>query len=499
MAISIRRYVDITSGVGAGLVVQARELIGRLFTTNMLVPTKTVMEFESADEVRAHFGSASVEYLRAVFYFGWVSKNITRARKLSFYRWADVATEAQAYGAAGNQSLSNWTAINNGSFVLSLAGITKEVSGLDFTADTSLTDVATTMQVAVQAADASPFWANADVTWDAALKRFVLTSSSAGEAVIDITAGVTGTNVAGLAGWTSPLALFSDGVDATTVTDTLNESANISTNFGSFLFIPALTEAEVVEAAQFSNVENVRYMFCNRVATADAADIAAATADYAGVALTLGDLADQYPEMVPMTVLAATDYSKRNSVQNYMYQRDFPLSPSVTTDAEANAYDALRINYWGLTQQAGQLIEFYQRGDLQGPASAPLAMNTYANEIWLKDAATVACLSLLLNLSRISANAAGRALVIGALQAGPIEQGLLNGTISIGKTLTNDQKAFITQQTGDDLAWYQVQNTGYWLDAEVEQRSETEYVIVYTLIYSKDDAVRKIEGSHQLI
>lgn len=42
MSISITRYVDITSGVGAGSVVPTRDLVGRLFTANDLVPQKVL-------------------------------------------------------------------------------------------------------------------------------------------------------------------------------------------------------------------------------------------------------------------------------------------------------------------------------------------------------------------------------------------------------------------------------------------------------------------------
>ena len=57
--------------------------------------------------------------------------------------------------------------------------------------------------------------------------------------------------------------------------------------------------------------------------------------------------------------------------------------------------------------------------------------------------------------------------------------------------------------TDDELAWHQVQNIGYWVYCEMQQTvttdGRTEYKAVYTLIYSKDDVVRKVEGTHVLI
>ena len=91
MAISFNRFVDITSGVGAGATARQRDLIGRIFSANEMIPPGSFVEFESADAVLDYFGSASTEYDMAAFYFGWISKNITRAQKISFARWASAA------------------------------------------------------------------------------------------------------------------------------------------------------------------------------------------------------------------------------------------------------------------------------------------------------------------------------------------------------------------------------------------------------------------------
>ena len=74
MAIDFGRYVSITSAVGGASAASARELILRLVTTNPLLPTGTVVEFETLDEVAAYFDlTTSDEYLQAAFYFGFVN------------------------------------------------------------------------------------------------------------------------------------------------------------------------------------------------------------------------------------------------------------------------------------------------------------------------------------------------------------------------------------------------------------------------------------------
>ena len=185
-----------------------------------------------------------------------------------------------------------------------------------------------------------------------------------------------------------------------------------------------------------------------------------------------------------------------------MFQQFAGLTPSVQTTADAATYDAIRVNYYGRTQTAGQFIDFYQRGVLTGLATAPTDQNVYANEQWLKDAAGAAIMTLLLSLGRVSANAQGRSQLVAILQS-VIDRALFNGTISVGKTLNPTQKLYISELSGDDLAWHQVQNIGYWLDVNFEQvvaqDSSISFKAVYTLIYSKDDAIRKVEGTHVLI
>jgi hypothetical protein len=237
------------------------------------------------------------------------------------------------------------------------------------------------------------------------------------------------------------------------------------------------------------------------VIEASAAAYYAALAGYQGIAVTLTATADEYPEMIPMIILAATDYSARNSVQNYMFQI-FNVTPEVSDTTLSNELDELRVNYYGRTQQAGQFLDFYQRGVLMGLPVNPVDMNVYANEQWLKDAAGASIMELLLALAKVSANSKGRIQLLSQLQA-VIDEALFNGTISIGKPFSNTQKLYITEITGDAEAWRQVQGIGYWVDCVMQSYTtvddRTEWKAVYTLVYSKDDVVRKVEGSHVLI
>jgi len=500
MAISIRKYVDITSGVGAGATVRRRDLIGRIISTNPLIPTNSLVEFTDLESVLAYFGSASEEYKRAAFYFSWISKNITRAKKLGFIRWADAATAAQIFGNTTTKALGTFAVITNGAFGISIGGAARSISGVDLSGAASLAAVAALIQAAIRAQSGAQF-TSAVVTYDATRKSFNFTSGATGAAVITVSAPSTGTNLLTPLGWNALSTIVSDGADVQTVTDVLNVSTEANNNFGSFLFQPTLDLAEITEAATWNAAQNVLYQYMVPVVKASAEAYFDALSGFQGVAVTVSETANEYPEMVPMTVLAATDFTKRNSVQNYMFQV-FNLTPSVTTTADSDTLDPLRANYYGRTQTAGQNLDFYQRGVLMGGITAPVDINVYANEQWLKDACGASIMELLLSLSRVSANAKGRAQLLAQIQS-IIDQAVFNGTISLGKPLTQTQKAFITEITGDPDAWRQVNGIGYWIDCVMQSYTttdgRTEYKAVYTLVYSKDDAIRKVDGTHILI
>ena len=499
--IPFRRYVDIVSGVGGGAAVRARDLILRLFSTSPLVPGDGVVTMSSAAQVGAYFGLTSPEYLRAVFYFGFVSKLITAAKSISFARWADVISAARIYGGSATRTVSQFTGITTGSLKLTLGSYTTDLTGLSFAAAATLSDIATTLQTAIRAVSAGgASWTAATVAYDATNKRYTLVAGVTGVGAVAVAAAATGTPIASLLGWDAT-GIFSPGMAAEEPLDAFTRSAEANDNFGTFAFTSTITALQIANVATQNDTYNVKFIYLVPIIAADAATTYAALQGLSGVGVTLSPLAGEFPELLPAAILASTDYSRRNSVQNYMFQQA-TLTPSVSTASVADTMDANRVNYYGATQSAGQTLSFYQRGVMMGLATDPVDMNTYANEAWLKDAAGSQIMSLLLSAARVSANKTGRSQLLAVLQS-VIEAAVFNGTISVGKTLTTQQKLYITNLTGDENAWQQVYRIGYWLNCVLQSYvttdGRTEWKAVYTLIYSKDDAIRKVEGSHVLI
>ena len=290
-------------------------------------------------------------------------------------------------------------------------------------------------------------------------------------------------------------ATFSNGVAVQTVTDALSTSTSLSNNYGSYAFIPDLTNDQIVESAIFVDGRNVEFMYLLPVLSTNRGSILGLIEGYASCGPELSPIAGQYPELFPACVLASLNYEKPAASANFMFQVDSRLTPSVTTDAEAKINDDLGVNYYGQTQEAGVNVSFFQRGRLTGGATAPKAMGVHANEQWLKSYLKSQFLSMFLALQQVSADLVGQSIGISYLDAG-IALALSNGSISVGKTLTTTQINFITQITGNSTAYLEVQSRGYWYNVTT---NATDNTMDYLLVYAKRDSVDKVNGRHSLI
>ncbi len=486
--------------------------------------------YVNADSPARVFGGASAFSLTALnlvtaglmaFNFGDAAATVTAGAFVVGRQYTILTVGTTSFtgiGASANTvgTVFIATGAGTGTGTATYAGVVT-IGSINLGAAGSLAAVASTLQTALRLSPDARL-STCTVTYDAVNTRFDFTASStpvvaASFAMVQIGTGATDTSLA-LKWYTTSGAVVVSSAPTQAPVDAVTNTNNISNNFGSFCFTTAsaLTLLQQEAVASYSAALNLTYQYHILVSPSTYASTAAALATTGGVGLTyeidsLAALGTQFPEMIPMAVQAATDYSQRNGVTNTEYRQIPGCDPSVTgTSSDPVSYttlDAALVNYYGVTQNAGQNIVFYQNGVLCGLPTSPSAMSVFSNEQWLKSLASANLLSLQLSLPQVSANLLGRSQVLAVVQD-VVNQALFNGVISIGKPLTTTQKLFIAQQTGSDTAWIQVQNAGYWLDANIVSSvdplsHQTIYKAVYTLIYSKNDAVRSIEGFHELI
>lgn len=512
MPISQKEYVDITSRVGGTPTATRRDLVLRLFTQSTLVGDD-VQELSSMSAVGTLFGTDSDEYAAAKAYFGYVSPRLTSPRKLQFGRDGAQATTAQVIGYTP-RSVSDIVSSGQTTFGISYQETGQSltfalVENLVITGLSSYSAIAAAMQTAIRARFSSETLKslkNANVTYDSTRGVFVFTGEP-GEAVTVSfqTSPSVFTEAVGLYGRQNggQATVISGAPTTASPVESVEPSIELSNNFGSFAFLATLTLDQHLTIAQANADRGVEYEYLIPVTAANYEAWSAALLNIGGCSLVLvGDANTEHDEVMPAAIKAATDYDARSGAVSYMYRSNDQLTAKVKATDLSKALNAARVNYYGQTQSAGRNLAFYQRGVMMGGSTWPVDQNIYANEQWLKDAVAVDLLSHQMEVNRISANSDGLASVINVIQA-VIEEATNNGVISVGKELTKSQKLFVTEMTGLENAWQQVQNIGYVLNAAIESYTtddgRTEYKIVYTLIYSKDDTIRKVEGLHALV
>lgn len=556
MAIRQTKYIDITSGVGGGSAVSDRELIARVFTTNELCGIGHVYEFKDLSSVMEHFGSTSDEYKTAEKYFGFVAKDIVAPKKMSFFGYSikqnadDLEGHRNAYvqATAPAEALSLYGQ-SNCRIKLTLGvetfevDSTTQIGGIKFAdaikAAANLQAVGDTVAEYVTqvlfGSDESDSDANNVSEEDActcvlANSRFRFTFPESIKAeVIGFGSAETDTDaqkdLATLMGiGTSASPVRSNFTMNESPLEALVRSDGISDNFGSFYFLTpyynsgkdpetgkdiwverAISKGEAKDVAAWNMTKNYKYLYIvgQQGYTTAQGGLAGNVADwvakdtglagYVGTTVWAYKTKDDRIESLPAALLATTDYSRANSTQTYMYQMNDLISAAITNDKTSQQLDDLNVNYMGVTQSAGGLIQFTQDGNNMDGVET----GVYCNELWMKASFWTAIMNLFLAVKKVSANDEGAGLIKTVMMP-IITTAIKNGTIMPRKPLTTTQKVYISQVTGNSDAWMDVYNDGYTLEIKIENVNNR-FVAKYILVYSKGDAVRKVEGTDILI
>lgn len=503
MPISMKKYVDIKSATNTTRTATEKELIARIFLVDDLLPLKEVWEFEDLADVREFFGIESTAYKIASKYFGFINKYARSPKKISFYNdMSEMTTGFSAFVRATKKvtNLSTLTSITSGSIGITINEETTTVSSIDLSSATSFAEVVSTLNTAFSSASVS-------ARCDYVNEKFIIKHSVPVGVSGTYTISVTDTDLSRtlcLSSEDNPIVSTGKGYGSYSVDTMLDDSYQISNNFATFMFASNSTEDDTtksVQTAEWLKSHPSEFMFVVRVKSNNYSSFSSALANYDGVSLELGENTEEtglYNPILPMAITATTDYNKENGTVNYMYTQDSNMKVVVDDDENANTYDNLKINYYGRTQQAGQKLAFYQNGVLQGNFQD---QNVFVNEIWLKDALTTKFFNYMLLTPNWYANQSGQAIGQGLI-ADVIERAKLNGTITTEKEMSEEDKVYIYNITSDENAWRQIYQEGYYLITSISKEqvnNQDTYQFNYTLLYSKGDSIKKVEGYNILI
>lgn len=172
MALSVSRLVRVV--INLSPLAAAVRSFGVLLIagdSNVINGAERVRSYDTIEGVATDFGVSAPEYHAAALYFGQTPK----PKQLMIGRWFRTAAAAMNIGgilSAAEQTISNWTAISSGGFIIVIDGVTKTLTGLNFTAVTNLNGVATVINSSLT---------GGAIAWDGA--KFIVTSSTTGEGV----------------------------------------------------------------------------------------------------------------------------------------------------------------------------------------------------------------------------------------------------------------------------------------------------------------------------
>lgn len=251
------------------------------------------------------------------------------------------------------------------------------------------------------------------------------------------------------------------------------------------------TTTELEAVAEENAALDWKYLMVINALPTDYDDIVEAIGEYQGMCYVIGN--DHYAARLIQSVAASTDYGATNSATVFMYKTFDGELPTVTTDALADALDASHVNYYGRTQTNGKTIDFLQRGVLSNGDD----IACYCNELWFKSAIITSVVNLFTSVEKVPADSDGSAMIANIVNE-VCSNAITNGVILVGKNLDATQKQTIFSLTNDKNAATLVEEQGYWLRCVIVKEG-TEYKCKYRCVYSKGDAIRKVEGVHNLV
>lgn len=160
--------VNLTPTAAQGPNLNSAVVLGSSDVINM---TDRIRSYTSIEDVAADFGTSAPEYLAAVLYF----EQVPQPTQLYVGRWAESATHALLIGGAlsvTEQAIANWNTITSGGVNFTIDGTARNLTALDFSAETNLNGVASVITAAMSA--------YGTVTWDGEKFQVETVSSGAG-------------------------------------------------------------------------------------------------------------------------------------------------------------------------------------------------------------------------------------------------------------------------------------------------------------------------------
>jgi hypothetical protein len=471
MSIPASSVVSIKPGViqagGAGLV-----LNGLFLTESALMPTGQVLSFASTNAVVAFFGLGSPEALAAPTYFnGYL--NATLSPSAMLFAAYNVAARAAFMnsGSFANVPLATLQSYT-GTLIIVVDGTTETSATINLSAATSFSNAA----ALIQAGFTSPGFT---VIYSGVTNQFVITNTVTGAS--STLTFPTGTLATDLLLTQATGATISQGAIADTPASAMTNAYNESQNWLSMvtLFEPTLSN-KLLFAAWF-NAQDDEFLWLawdsDVLASVSGATepfgVVAKGAAYNGVACIGGDplaatSGNTLASLVMNTAIfvagaiASINTLQTNGRVTLAFLSQGGLLPTCSNQQTAANLLANGYSFYGAYATRNQGFTFFYNGSMPGQFDW---IDTFVDDAWMNDQATVDLMTLLTNVGSAAYNAPGYGLIRTALSSGMIAAALNFGAIRTGVTLSSTQIAEVNQLAGQ-VVDNVISTQGYYLQIQ---------------------------------
>ena len=491
MTIPASELVDLqprTLGASSGGV----DFNGLFLSRSANLPVNTVVPFSSQASVGAYFGEYSDEYALSGNYFLADDNKQKAPDTLYLYRNANEDAAAFVRGAKITVNFAAFQAVTDGALSMTVNGTAIDLSAIDLSEVTSFSGIATALNEQLKAAQ---------VAYDSLFNAFVVTSNNAGnDSSVVIGSASGGTDLAVLMNLTEQAgAITSQGSAAQTLTQTMNAAVKNLQNFVSFMPVWQETDEEKAELAAWCNNQGTRFVYSanevnnNALIANNAACFGQQSADYYGV---MNNYNSKAFCAFAMGFCASVDFTRILGRKTFAYRSQSGLAFTVDDADNARALIGNGYNFYGSYATASESFTFAQNGQISGNAKW---LDTYLGQIWLKTSLQSVWLDLMRNANVLPFNADGYNAVF-ASSLDIISQGIDNGVIVKGVTLSNAQIDQVNREAGLDISDALYTN-GYYLqipDASAATRQERGPVTP-NFWYCDGGSIQSIKGTSTTI
>ena len=442
---------------------------GLFLTKNSIIPTsELVKRFTRADAVGEYFGLSSVEYARSINYFTNADTLITRAPYVLFGRYIDEAIAPYTRGSqvVGSTALATLNAITSGSLTVTFDSTNTTISSINLSAAGSFSAIAAILQAALITAGL----ASATVTYDSVTKAFTISNG--------VVTGTSTVNYCAVSPLATALAIteatgavLSQGSVALTEAENMDAITNWNPSYFSFTSIFDLSGsanyAIVENLNAWATTQNYKRAFVlstsesNLTIVDNASNIVGDMADHnpkqaelnadatdsiltnTAIVYESADTVGQVAAFI-MGMAASVDYTRPNSALSIAFKKQSGLTPSVTTQSAYNALLQKSVNFFGYFRSSFNNFDF----TYNGKAGTPFGWFDFlANQAWLYNTIQDSVMVLLTTSAIVPNDQNGFASVKAVIL--PIaDEAIAAGVITIGVTLSAEQKAEVLQQSG---------------------------------------------------